>query len=292
MVTRQSATALEAFIDVDADGRLWLLHTRMHKPQPTVFVDPVAAAAGLADYACVHAVLKRNTSRLLSRLDTTRQKVFVLPPSAVGGTTTVEETINSIWYVEGARKFEVKPEDQAAYRVFSGEASRVQLIEHPAWSAVSFVCSDPDRCARLLQLIPDMRFYSALELYGQSRQLHRAFGVGYLSPIAAGDSRVDMFDSLCQLWQRGDNGQTPADFLHRIYLDAVTSEQGLLKASKKLLDFVRLVWLANRNDGFVFEPSLFFKQQDEIQAWRSHIGNFQTQHPLHVRDHDQYSESL
>jgi hypothetical protein len=155
------------------------------------------------------------------------------------------------------------------------------LPYHPAWPAISFIPThNVEFACKLLCEIVDPRWYSHPERPGRFTRLWAYLGVEpyhfhmHAKPDDLHQARADIATAAwCgKTFAQNVDLDDPRQFLLRIYRRE-GFESGLLKATKKFLQFLCLVWsqgvLAVQRE--IFVPSIFFKREDEVAAYAAHL---------------------
>ncbi len=162
------------------------------------------------------------------------------------------------------------------------ELARRTLRYHPAWPALSFLAGlDEDAACRLVAAVIDPRWFrhplrparlSRLTAFlGLTPDNMAAYVAGGLGGRHYARARLvlDTWASGFKYSMTGPNG-----FLHRIAAAAPGGSYhlGLLKASVRFARFLFEVWSAEAsgNAEVRFDPQLFFKSRDEVEAYDAH----------------------
>lgn len=195
-----------------------------------------------------------------------------------------------------SRAYRFSMSDYVSYRLIEAVLSRNTtmamelLLQHPAWSALSFVnIVDPASACALLAKITDPRWFvhpmkphrasrlfKFLELSPSSFPV-RSHEPGLATPVTDSSQLVlrCWFDPLRYVTTKDQS--MPCDFLYRI-LHTSRSESPLLRACQQFVRFVTGIWLRERiigdcdSSAALFDPDLFFAQfPAEAQAYRAHV---------------------
>ncbi|TXH46334.1 MAG: hypothetical protein E6Q97_29780 [Desulfurellales bacterium] len=172
---------------------------------------------------------------------------------------------------------------------------RRALLDHPAWPYLNFIDTiDQDAVAQWLALVIDPRFHIAPKRPESVNRLCR-----YLQVVPA-TARVSLADSethpFCQAVQRyrltvkcwadwnnpPQQPLGPRQFLWRVFTATFVRKPpdvAAVRATQVFVRYARAVWLhvlagaAAGRDGF-FHPGEFFKQPDEVEAFRAYEAGF------------------
>ena len=154
---------------------------------------------------------------------------------------------------------------------------------HPAWPAVSFVWRyDPIAAIKLLVDIGDPRWYTHPTRPGRLSRLYSHLGLNPTNIRMMYREHQDIgphflkAKNLVDVWRSktsADNDcQNPKAFLHRIERKHEYMDHGVMVASKRLIRFVREVWMAARTEDpeAGFSPEKFFRRSEEVIAFKRH----------------------
>ncbi len=171
---------------------------------------------------------------------------------------------------------------------------------HPAWNALSFIPHlNEDKCARLIGLILDPRWFVDPEEPDKNARLEAYLGL--LPPVQtalaggtakddeefkATDKQMRHCKLVMECWRMGRPTSKaeyaqPTNFLWRLHAMEGSGTMANLRASQTFIAFLKYVWLdaMYKNRGGVsydglFVPEYFFKQKDEVNAFKDHIKRF------------------
>lgn len=163
-----------------------------------------------------------------------------------------------------------------------GENTRAVIIGHPAWPALSFIGSlDIDACAQLIATVVDPRWYiDVTSDPNRGSKLEQYLGLNpKIYSQIDGPHKSDQHKR-CRLVQRCwkakeiVNFRDPRNFVWRAWASKPEDKRGLA-ANKLFISFLRQTWLQGVCRGpqasHLFVPEHFFKQPDEILAYKGHI---------------------
>lgn len=175
---------------------------------------------------------------------------------------------------------------QREFGVVSEKARRIAAY-HPAWAAVSFIphCDIEAACRSLAEIV-DPRWYVHYTHPHRLSRLLSYLGVtphnvsAYLGECQPG-RHYERAATMIGTWYNRESVQAyntgkcdaPNDFLWRIFSSQDTVGKGILRATERLVSLIYHVWLyavSPPHPEVTFEPSLFFKNEAESQAFVIH----------------------
>lgn len=162
------------------------------------------------------------------------------------------------------------------------------LKQHPAWSFLSFIpFIDKHSIGNILAEIGDPRRFVHPFKPNRLSRLYAYMGVNYSNgkrffedetPGMNFDRALSVFNAwhnekACEYYKQHKPSR-PEDFLWRIFMTNSDPAISLTKVSKRLLDYIYLLWRAKltTHQEVKFMPSMFFKREDELKAFYKHIG--------------------
>ena len=178
----------------------------------------------------------------------------------------------------------------------SSDKALAVFKHHPAFSSVSFVgTSNVSLALQVIAKIVDPRWFWNADKPHRLSKLYKYLGLTpatskNLSGLQSYSSSLDLeklnaadqsfLTALSWSTKEIDkvNYSLPENFLWRIYREEDFGWRGLLKASRSFVRFVAYNWLDNitlRKN--MFDPDSFFKTQNEVLAYKSHMEKSQIQ---------------
>lgn len=167
----------------------------------------------------------------------------------------------------------------------TSEMARRSLRYHPAWPALSFLCGlDEDAACRLISLVIEPRWFRHPFRPTRLSRLNSYLGLNpaNMAAFVSGDGGGHNFDRariVIETWTAGYTAptETAGGFLHRL-ADTAPSGQyhvGLLRACLRFVRFLFEVWTAESASDHEakFEPAMFFKRPEEVEAYAHHRRN-------------------
>lgn len=159
---------------------------------------------------------------------------------------------------------------------------------HPTWPFISFIpFIDRHSIINVLAEIGDPRRFINPFKPNRLSRLNAYLGINYSNarrffedetPGVNFDRAISVFNSwhnekACEYYKKNKPAR-PEDFLWRIFMLNSDQSHSLTKVSKKLLNFIYLLWQARltTHKEVKFMPSMYFKRDDEMKAFYKHIG--------------------
>jgi hypothetical protein len=209
-----------------------------------------------------------------------RMRQVCLPPSAGGWHDFTSHDLLS--YGLAAQIHYDKGVEQHALEI---------LRQHPVWQYLTFVCGiSPYWTAWLICFVLDPRWYVDPEYPDRAGRMQLFLGLRpsiqrRVSRGATPDSPAMVrCHAVLNAWKNDhqpDGLRRPGDFLWRIWEGAGGGYKGDLKASQKFLVFLRYAWLdavhagtTSGTCGELFSPDMLFRDDDEIDAFKSHFEKY------------------
>lgn len=199
-----------------------------------------------------------------------------LPPSLGGWHTVTERDYPAYALIEQLKKSSEWSDHTAAL-----------LRHHPAWHSLQWITGVCPRAAMwLLSMLIDPRWFIDINAPDRLSRMHAYMGLtpSVVHKAIQPGNVADMLESRCLItlgvWH---NCQPPEDesewldpgnFLWRVFRATGGGEAGLLRASHKLIAYLKHTWLqALYPDVELFVPEMFFKNSMEIEAYKAHYAN-------------------
>ena len=175
------------------------------------------------------------------------------------------------------------------WRDAAGEVNdklRVLMPYHPAYHSLNFVASgDRDAAFKLVCQIVDPRWYINPHRPNRTNRLWEYLGLNPQTVRKLHEDRkpscvqAELAANVIQAWSGGKSDTEvdfacPTNFPWRIYKQHGSDWRGVLRASRKFVEFVRWVWLQNLTQSHdqIFNPRTFFKHnQHEAFAYTTHV---------------------
>jgi hypothetical protein len=216
---------------------------------------------------CESAAERQNPEKALFRM---RQCVL---PGSVGGWHTMTELDYPTYAIIR----------QIAVDGSMGEHTRTLTRTHPVWRDLSFIETiNLDEVTMLLAMVVDPRFFVDIRHPNRISKLVRYLGLNPRVQQQVYDISVPKkpyhrrYDAVAGCWWRTAMPElTPRNFLWRI-AHHHGDVRGELRASQAFVTYLRYTWLhcitpehATGGEG-VFDPTLFFKNKDEVNAYLSY----------------------
>jgi|TARA_R110002051_G_scaffold305965_1_gene376284 hypothetical protein len=162
------------------------------------------------------------------------------------------------------------------------DKAKIIFQYHPAFNAISFFENvDVDSVVSLLSSILDPRWYVHAERPNRLSKLLCFLGLTIRnfdeSSATLGGYNYDRACMVHSSWsgldRRPVDYTSPRSFLWRIYRHHGGGDKGSLRASEAFMRFVTLHWLQGLSGSSrrLFDPSLFFKTNDEVVAYNTHM---------------------
>jgi len=171
---------------------------------------------------------------------------------------------------------------------FNEKAGHI-LKYHPAWTAISFIRdADLDAAAKLVCEIMDPRWYNHPQRPNRASRLFNYLGLtpenllalrGLLHPhVLPKGHNWHRAEMVLNAWRGNATSRgsialdDPNNFLWRISGGSGDDQQGVLKASRVFVQFIRLVWLQAlaAKGRMVFDKGAFFRADTEVKAFDKH----------------------
>lgn len=270
--------------------------------EPTAFADQFTAT--LARASVVRILGTIGNARLITELHnwrlanpTLKQKLIVGSPMLLPTRALRCETaavMQALWQppLGGTIHWhELTSFDYAAYALaaepISHKLTQIAMRTaryHPAWRALTFVeTADALNVCNLLVEILDPRWYTHPGRPTRPSRLYAHLGLTPENVLAFTDDRVEGHNAgrcrsaILSWFGRKPKRRHPGDFAWRTYLMAEDRHAGLLKATRKFVDYVRLNWLAaiappHREVGF--DAKAFFGRDEDARAYERHWGSW------------------
>lgn len=147
------------------------------------------------------------------------------------------------------------------------------LAEHPVWPALTFMPSiEFDLLAQVVGRLRDPRWYIDPRKPDRCSALMAYAG---LEPKRV-SAPTDLTRALLMSWASSPaDPEHPGAFVWRTYAHAGGGDRGWLRATQRLLLYLRLTWLAATDvtGQWQFVPELFFKTEFEIEAFQQHMAS-------------------
>lgn len=205
--------------------------------------------------------------------------------SAMWRASVDRTSLNSYWATVNANDYASFALTASAHREGRiGDKSLHTARYHPAWPAVSFVWKyDPVAAIKLLLDIGDPRWFRHPVKPNRLSKLYSYLGLNLpnIRVMCEESDRpgpnIERASNVVQVWRSSPDSyaeaKQPRAFLDRVEISHKDLAHGALAASRKLVRFVREVWIANRSTDpeVQFFPDKFFSKKDEIDAYRRHM---------------------
>lgn len=294
-------------LHTDPSGCVWqgddnLLGSNSYQ-EPEEFV--VAAADDLARTLVLRVLGTAGNAGLITRLHDWKTanprhktRLYVGSPALLGTVaqrSDPETVLQYLWQPPGglcaSRWHELFPFDYATYALIEEMQGKIRLTEkamriahyHPCWPVVEFVGSaNAEYVCRLIVDIVDPRWYVHSGRPGRPNRLYAHLGLSpdnmlsILDPHKPCGHNFGRARNAVLAWY-GDKPQKryPGDVAWRSFVLAPDNVRGLLRGTKKFVDFMRLTWLASVSPTLhEFDARKFFRHPDDAAAYGSYRQNW------------------